>query len=216
MTQTLDKPAETKEDSPADTLAEKTSDLAAGEATDELTGHNYDGIEEYDNPLPGWWTGLLVATFAFGLLYLLIALLVGEQIGGRWFYQKAVAARMAERLEMMGELEGDAETITMIAGNDKLAGIGQSIFLANCASCHGQSGEGGLVGPNLTDDYYVHAPQVADLYDIVKTGRANGQMPAWGNRLAPNDVVLVSGYVASLKGTNAPNGAGREGERVSW
>ena len=65
--------------------------------------------------------------------------------------------------------------------------------------------------PNLTDDYYIHVKKITDFVDVITKGRKDGAMPAWGNRLSPNEIIVVAAYVASLRGTNYPGGKDHEG-----
>ena len=88
-----------------------------------------------------------------------------------------------------------------------------SVFLTNCQSCHGPDG-GGVVGPNLTDDYYKNVKQITDIAEVIKNGAAGGSMPAWKTRLHPNEVVLMAAYVAGLRGKTAASGRGPEGEKI--
>lgn len=171
-----------------------------------LTDHAYDGIQEFDNPTPGWWTWLFVLTVIFSGVYFLFVTLAGGQLSPIGFYDRAVTADLQTQFAALGDLKPDAATILKLSKDEKWLKVGASIFTANCASCHGGEGQG-LSGPNLTDDAYLHVKAVEDLADVVVKGRNNNAMPPWGNRLRTNEVVLVSSYVASLRGKNRP---GRE------
>ena len=70
-----------------------------------------------------------------------------------------------------------------------------SVFLTNCQSCHGPDGSG-VVGPNLTDDYYQNVKKITDIAKVIKNGAGTGSMPAWKARLHPNEIVLMAAYVA--------------------
>ena len=87
-----------------------------------------------------------------------------------------------------------------------------SVFLTNCQSCHGPDG-GGVVGPNLTDDYYKNVKKITDIAEVIKNGAAGGSMPAWRTRLHPNEVILMAAYVAGLRGKNL-KGRAPEGEKI--
>ena len=94
--------------------------------------------------------------------------------------------------------------------------IGASVFKTHCKSCHGADGSG-LVGPNLTDDHYKNVKQLIDLARVVENGAANGSMPAWKNRLHTNEVVMVSAYVANMRGQNLSGPRGAEGSVIpAW
>ena len=88
-----------------------------------------------------------------------------------------------------------------------------SVFLTNCQSCHGPDGSG-LVGPNLTDDYYRNVKKITDIAEVIKNGAAGGSMPAWKTRLHPNEVVLMAAYVARLRGKNLTGRRAPEGEKI--
>jgi cytochrome c oxidase cbb3-type subunit 3 len=91
--------------------------------------------------------------------------------------------------------------------------VGETVFAAQCKSCHGADGSG-LVGPNLTDDSYKNVETLVDVARVVEQGAANGSMPSWRNRLHPNEVVLVSAYVANMRGKNLPGPRGAEGKVI--
>lgn len=179
----------------------------------DLLDHNYDGIQEYDNPTPGWWTWIFVGTIAFSVVYLLVMFLTGEQLSPQALYQKDYTELLKLQYGELGDVKPDAATILKLSKDTKWVGVGGSIFRSNCISCHGTDGSG-MAAPNLTDDNWINVKKVEDIADVVTKGRKNGTMPAWANRLQPVEVVLVSSYVASLRGTNLQSIGGRakEGE----
>jgi len=168
------------------------------------TGHIYDGIEEYDNPMPGWWSWIFVLTIVFAVFYFYIDVSTGGGLGAVAAYDQAVIADTARMFGSL-KLSPDAPTIWKLMHDEKLHRLGESIFQTNCISCHGKHAEG-VACPNLTDDYYIHIKQLADFPDVITHGRNNGAMPAWGNRLSPNEIICVAAYVASLRNTNYPGG----------
>jgi cytochrome c oxidase cbb3-type subunit III len=181
--------------------------------TPNLTGHEYDGIEEFDNPTPGWWTWIFVATFAFSAVYFLFVTLAGSQAGAIGEYERDVTLDQERQFASMGEIKSDPESLVKMAGDEKLMRVGRAMFTTNCAACHGLNA-GGLTGPNLTDDAFVHVKRVEDILDVIGKGRNNGAMPAWENRLRPREVTLLASYVASLRGTNQ-SGRGAEGQPIA-
>lgn len=185
----------------------------AGEADDRLTDHAYDGIQEYDNPLPGWWKWIFVATILFAFPYLAFYHSGAE---GRSLHERYAAASAANaRLQFaeIGVLQGDAATLVRYMNDDSWVRVGESVYKANCTSCHGSDG-GGLVGPNLRNEVYKHVRKIEDIYEVVNNGAAAGAMPAWKNRLEQNERVLVSAYVASLRGTDDGSGKAPEGQPI--
>jgi len=180
--------------------------------TDRLTGHCYDDIEEYDNPMPGWWTWLFVATIFFAAFYFFLATLSDGQMSAQASYDHAVAEDLKRQMAG-GALKADATTVLQLSKDADTLKVGQSIFAANCVACHNRDGSG-LIGPNLTDDYYINVRTIADIPDVVTKGRNNGAMPTWANRLNPNEIVQVSAYVASLRGQNKPSVRPPEGKII--
>lgn len=169
----------------------------------ELTGHVYDGIQEYDNPTPGWWNWLFAGTFIFSLGYLLV-FHIGSAPGIHSQYENAFAANLRTQFSEIGELSPDQETLVKYMNEPKWLKVGESVFKQHCASCHGPQAAG-QVGPNLTDDLWINVKQIEDIARVIQQGAANGAMPAWQNRLHPNEVVLTAAYIASLRGSNPPN-----------
>jgi cytochrome c oxidase cbb3-type subunit 3 len=179
---------------------------------DRLTGHAYDGIEEYDNPLPRWWSWIFALSIVFAVLYFSITTLSGGQLSAQAYYDRAVAAELKKQMAG-GLLKADAATLLNLSKDSETLQAGQSIFATNCVACHNRDGSG-LIGPNLTDDFYLHLRKIEDIPDVVTKGRNNGAMPAWGNRLSPNEVVQVSAFVASLRGQNKPSARPKEGIEI--
>jgi cytochrome c oxidase cbb3-type subunit 3 len=124
-----------------------------------------------------------------------------------------VTSDVKRRFSELGDLKGDSETVVRMMNEPQWLLVGASVFKAQCVSCHGSDGSG-LVGPNLTDQFYKNVKAVEDLPKVIADGAANGAMPAWKTRLHPNEVILVSSYVASLRGQNLPGRRGTEGEQI--
>jgi cytochrome c oxidase cbb3-type subunit III len=177
----------------------------------KLTDHNYDGIQEYDNPMPGWWVWLFVATVIYSGVYWLY---FETGVEGRSIfdeYGRHQASVMTVKFGEIGELTPDAETIVQYMNDPKWLAVGKATYNANCVSCHGIDGGGGI-GPNLTDDHWKGVRSVEDIANVIKNGAANGAMPAWGSRFNhPNVLVLTSAYVASLRGSSPGNPKAPEG-----
>lgn len=184
----------------------------------DVTVHVYDGIEEYDNPLPGWWTLLFQLSVVFCFGYLFINLARPEWVDTRLEYQAAVEAENERQFQSIGNLEPDQATILAFLHDpekQRFLSVGKAIFKTNCISCHGRSGEGGS-GPNMTDESFLIVKAVTDIPQTVIKGSVSAGMPAWANRLSTNEVVLVSAYVASLRGQGLP-GKEPQGEAIpAW
>ncbi|MGN6369226.1 MAG: cbb3-type cytochrome c oxidase N-terminal domain-containing protein [Phycisphaerae bacterium] len=176
------------------------------------TGHEYDGIREYDNPTPGWWVALFVGSIFFAAGY---GLYYHAPVPDRSIYDQYeanVATDLKKRFAGMGELKPTEQAMLKWMAKPDYLAIGKATFKQNCVSCHGSEGQG-LVGPNMTDDYYKNIHQLTDFPRVITSGAANGAMPPWGNRLHPNEIALVATYVATLRGQNLP-GRPPEGEKA--
>lgn len=179
----------------------------------QTTGHAYDGIEEYDNPLPGWWKWMFVGSVIFSVGYAGYFHLGAPGRSREDEYGAALAANTRLRFAEMGELAPNGDNIAKYLYSTNELNVGKVVFKANCISCHGRNGEGGT-GPNLTDSAYKHIRDLDSIATVILNGANKNAMPAWGNRLHPNEVVLVGAYVASLRGTNAAGGKPPEGREI--
>lgn len=180
-----------------------------------LTGHEYDGIKEYDNPTPSWWTWFFILTIGFSAVYLFVMFAGGDQLSPEAFYRRDATEQLKQQYGQLAGVKPDAPTLIRLSKDEKWVRVGESIFKANCASCHGIDASG-MTAPNLTDDSFIHIKKVEDTADVVINGRKNGAMPAWSQRLQPVEQVLVSAYVVSRRGKNLPSMGGRpaEGEKI--
>lgn len=177
----------------------------------KLTGHSYDGIQEFDNPLPSWWSAVFVLSVVFALFYLIHYHGGGQGVGRVEAYDAEAAEVFEMRFAELGELQPDAATIQRFLYDRKWLSVGRAVFKTNCVSCHGAQGQG-LVGPNLTDDHWKNVTRIEDIAKVISNGAAGGAMPAWRNRLSHvNQIVLTAAYVASLRGTSPPDAREAEG-----
>jgi len=184
---------------------------------DPLLEHEYDGIREYDNPCPAWWHVIFLGTVVFSILYF-VFFHVGPSMGTNgWTLDEAYSDDVADNLKLqfkdLGDLKVDEPTVLKYMNEPDWLAIGAAVFKTNCKSCHGADGSG-LIGPNLTDDYYKNVKQLIDVAHVIENGAANGSMPAWKNRLHPNETVMVSAYVAKLRGQNLTGPRGTEGSAI--
>lgn len=185
------------------------------EQEDEVpAGHSYDGIQEYDNPTPFWWNMIFAGSILFAPLYIVWYHSPYAPRSQAERYNASLAANLKLQFGELGTLVADEPTILKYMNEREWLTVGESTFLANCASCHGRKGEG-ISGPNLTDDSYLHVKRIADIGDVIKNGAKAGAMPAWGNRLHPNEIVLAAAYVAKLRGKNLPSKRSAEGKLIA-
>ncbi|RMF43351.1 MAG: cytochrome C oxidase Cbb3 [Planctomycetota bacterium] len=169
-----------------------------------------DGIAVEDAPMPGWWRRLFVMLLILCPFYFLYfhAGAPGRTEVER--YERISFELTKQRFAEIGELQPDAATLIEYSAKPNWLKVGKMVFKTHCVSCHGRNGEGG-VGPNLTDDAYKHVRSIEDIARVIAEGANNNAMPAWKDKLMPNEIVLVAAYVASLRGTNAAGGKAAEG-----
>lgn len=181
-----------------------------------------DGIREYDNPLPAWFLWLFYGCIAFAGLYAPYYVGYGRAManaggvgmnlsasGGDYLAAVRAEAKIradAPKVELRGEdLMGFLRAPASISGGD-------AVYKANCVACHGDQGQG-VVGPNLTDAYWIHGGSPEAILASVETGYPDKGMPAWKNVLGSEKVRLATAYVLSLKGRNVAGGKAPQGEK---
>ncbi len=184
--------------------------LVQGEVRDELLDHDYDGIHEFDNDLPPWWKYGFAFTivFAAGYLFYYHVLKTGQLQGAEY------AAEMRQAALFVPVGSDDPNLLTtyqpLLAGAD--LSTGKSVFITNCAPCHGASAEG-KVGPNLTDEFWLHGGEVNHLYKTIKFGVNGKGMVAWKGKLSGKQILQVASYVLSLQGSKPVNPKPPQGEK---
>ncbi len=174
-----------------------------------LTDHDYDGIKELDNNLPPWWVAMFYITIIFSVVYIFRYHINGSGQVMMDEYKAEIIA--AEELKALVAADGpvlDASTVTLYTGDMTSA---KQIYQANCASCHGGAGEGG-VGPNLTDEYWKHGGGISNLFATIQNGVPAKGMISWKSILKPEKIREVASYILTMQGTNPPNGKAPEGD----
>jgi cytochrome c oxidase cbb3-type subunit III len=171
---------------------------------------DFDGIKELDNRVPPWFNYLFGATILFGVVYLLNYHVWQSSPLPRAEYAEEVnAADLSRRIRMVAE--GTVNEDDLIALNDDISlKAGQERFLKNCITCHGSHGEG-IVGPNLTDQYWIHGGGIKNVYATIKNGVPEKGMISWKLVFTPKEIQQIASYVLSLQGSNPPNGKKPEG-----
>jgi cytochrome c oxidase cbb3-type subunit 3 len=172
---------------------------------DRLLEHEYDGIREYDNPLPRWWLIILWVSVAWGVLYCInIIPGLGSGAGRDGNYELEMAAAREKYGDPQAAAQANAvdDATVLAAASDPLAvKSGQQVFVTYCASCHREDG-GGNIGPNLTDDYWIHGVQPSQIHGTIANGVLDKGMPAWSAVLKPAQVLEAAAYVTTLHDTH--------------
>ncbi|GLZ23469.1 Cbb3-type cytochrome c oxidase subunit [Stutzerimonas stutzeri] len=183
------------------------------DSTEETVGHSYDGIEEYDNPLPRWWFMLFVGTVVFALGYLALypglgnwkGLLPGYEDG--WTQVKEWQREMDKADEQYGPLYAKyaAMPVEEVAKDPQALKMGGRLFASNCSVCHGSDAKGAYGFPNLTDDDWLWGGEPETIKATILHGR-QAAMPAWKDVIGEEGIRNVAGYVRSLSGRDTPEG----------
>lgn len=167
--------------------------------------HNYDGIRELDNHLPPWWVNMFILTVIWAVGYMWFYHWGGNgQNQAEEYNTEVAAAKKAISVALAGKANAvDESNVTALTDPSALS-EGEMTFKTVCAACHGQKGEG-LVGPNFTDEYWIHGGGIKNVFKTIKYGVPEKGMIAWSSQLKPVDMQKVASYILTLKGTNPPN-----------
>ncbi|MGF1534038.1 MAG: cbb3-type cytochrome c oxidase N-terminal domain-containing protein [Bernardetiaceae bacterium] len=169
---------------------------------DILLDHEYDGIHELDNDLPPWWKYGFYMSIVFAVVYIFYyhGDVEAKPVSIRELHAEMDAAEVAKAayLAKMGSMV-DESNVTLLTDADALA-RGKEIYVANCQACHLADG-GGQVGPNLTDEHWIHGCDISDVFKTIKYGVIEKGMLPWNDKLKPDEIQKVSSYVLSLMGT---------------
>lgn len=177
-----------------------------------MTDHDYDGIKELDNNLPPWWVWGFYMTIVFAFVYVYYYHISGSNWSSKSEYQVEMADAAAAKEAYMSQMANaiDESSVTFLTAEADLS-AGKEIFTNNCQACHGGAGEGG-VGPNLTDDYWIHGGGIKEVFSTIKYGVPAKGMIAWETQLSPSQMQKVASYIKTLKGTNPPNAKEPQGD----
>ena len=189
---------------------------ALSEEKDLVIEHAYDGIKELDNPVPAWFNGMFYASVVFAVVYLCVYHVFGWGMNQDQEYEHEMAIAEQARQEWLAQSSNniDENNVTVDLSPETVA-AGQAIFSQNCIACHGGQGEGGI-GPNLTDEYWLHGGEVKDVFRTVKYGVLDKGMVPWEQSLTPAQLAEVTNYIISLRGTNPPNAKDPQGDKVEY
>lgn len=183
------------------------------EEKDLVIDHAYDGIKELNNPVPAWFNFLFYGTMIFAAAYLFY-----YHIGGYGDLQdKEYENEMAKaKIEKTAYLEKSANTIdensVKFDNTPTVLEEGRTVFTTNCVVCHGDKGQG-IIGPNLTDEYWIHGGGINNVFKTIKYGVPEKGMISWEKNLNPKQISAVANFILSLKGTNPAGAKAPQGEK---
>jgi len=177
---------------------------------DELLNSNYDGIQEYDNDLPKWWQILFLITIVYGVIYAVY------QYSGMAGTSEARLAGEVNAIQATQKsaapVEVSAETLLSYVKDANHLNAGKLVFQQKCLPCHGPEGQG-IVGPNLTDEFWIHGGKIADIRHTVQVGVPDKGMLTWKGILSDDEINNVSAFVYSLRGTHPANPKAPQGDK---
>lgn len=192
-----------------DALADDTNDRL-------IKGHKYDGIQEYDNPMPGWWLWMFWGSIVFAIFYVL-GITVFDYVDT---YEDDLSESLSELNEIRHAyaeanptLQIDEATLAELVANPDMIAAGAEHYALQCAACHGDQGQG-LIGPNLTDAYWIHGADNLNVYQVISEGVVTQGMPPWEAVYSPEERAELVAFVQSLKGTNPPGAKEPQGDLV--
>jgi cytochrome c oxidase cbb3-type subunit 3 len=209
------KPAK-KEKKPKAEVWQKLLSLRPLEQENEiLIAHDYDGIQELDNPIPAWFMYLFYGSIIFGVGYLLNYHVFGTgQLQYAEYKTEMVQADIEKKAFLSKAANRVDENTVKLVHDPSVIASGQTIFKSTCAPCHGDHAQGS-VGPNLTDDYWLHGGKINDLFKTIKYGVLAKGMPTWEKQLSPKQISDVANYIKSVHGTNPAGGKEPQGTKES-
>lgn len=180
---------------------------------DILLDHDYDGIRELDNNLPPWWKYGFYLTIVFAFVYLIAYHVTGSAKLQLAEYEEELSIAEQQKHERMKTLAGfvTEENVTVLLDAEAL-GKGKEIFQKNCAACHLANG-GGQVGPNLTDEFWIHGGGIKNIFKTIVHGVPAKGMISWQAQLSPKQIQQVSSYILTFHGTNPPGAKEPQGDK---
>ncbi len=185
------------------------------ENKDILLDHESDGIQEYDNPFPEWFMWLLYGTIIFAILYVFYyGFNYGDSI------QSGYRAQLVDDYKSIQDyyaahpvVPPTSEALLAAAVDEQTLAVGKDQFIKTCAACHGDKAQG-LIGPNLTDPFWIHGGQVVQIWTTITKGVPAKGMPSWGRAFKPEVINALAAYVRSLQGSDPPDARAPQGTPV--
>lgn len=174
---------------------------------DEVRGHAFDGIEEYDNDLPRWWLNIFWITTIFGVVYAGYVHL-GFKVEDHKALEMALAEIEEKKIESAPTLS--EEFLLSLAGDEAVVAKGKETFASKCVACHADKGQG-LIGPNLTDNFWIHGSELLQIRQVIVKGVPEKGMIPWEAMLTNDQINEVVAFIHSIRNTNVEGGKAPEG-----
>lgn len=185
------------------------------ERRDVVRDHDYDGIQEFDNQLPNWWIGTFVLTVLFGLYYW-TAHYTFNSLPGQHDRFVAESKEIADIQAAHGVGGGVTDDQELAVFHDAAqVAAGKKIFADKCVACHGAAGQG-VIGPNLTDDYWLHGGRPSQIVATITNGVPEKGMVTWKGVLSADEIKQVASYVLSIHGSKPAGAKAPQGTQEAW
>ncbi len=185
--------------------------VAIEKEEDILLDHNYDGIQELDNSLPPWWKYGFYFTILVSIIYMWYFHMGGNGPSSHEEYVRSVNKANKEIAAYLANAADNVDENTVELLDAAGIAAGQEMYVQRCAACHANDGGGG-VGPNLTDNYWLHGGSLKDIFKSVKYGWPNKGMQSWQNEFSPKQIAQIASFVTTLKGTTPAAPKEQQGE----
>lgn len=187
------------------------SAVAVEKEQDIMLDHDYDGIKELDNSLPPWWKYGFYLTIIVSFVYMWYYHAGGSGPSSLDEYAAEVKKGEIEKAAYLAKSANNVDENTVTMGDAASIAAGEGLFQASCAACHAKDGGGG-VGPNLTDEYWLHGGSIKDVFKSIKYGWADKGMKSWKDDFSPKQIADISTYIRSLKGSSPAAPKEKQGE----
>jgi cytochrome c oxidase cbb3-type subunit 3 len=178
---------------------------------DMLLDHDYDGIKELDNALPPWWKYGFYITIVVAVFYLFKFEVWHTGMNPTQEYAAEMTAAKIEKDAYLASAKENVDENTAVQLDAAGAAQGKILFAKTCVACHLAEGQG-LVGPNLTDDYWIHGGGVKDIFKTIKYGYPDKGMQSWQTVYSPIEIEELETYIKTLRGTHPPNPKDPQGD----
>ena len=184
------------------------------EEKDMMLEHDFDGITELDNPTPVWFNAMFYASILFAVIYLLNYHVLEWSPLQDEEYAIEMKAEVASKAVFLAKAGNLIDETTVKVDDDAIVlAAGKTVFMQNCVACHAPDG-GGIVGPNLTDEYWIHGGTVNNIFKTIKYGIPEKGMISWEKTLKVKQMSDVSNFILSLKGTKPANPKEPQGTKM--
>ncbi len=185
------------------------------EEKDIMLEHEFDGISELDNPTPAWFMWLFYATVIFAGAYLLnYHVFKWGKLQDEEYVAEVEEAKAAKEAYLAKSANLIDENTVKENKDASVLSAGQAVFTSNCVACHGDKGQG-IVGPNLTDEFWLHGGKINSIFKTIKYGVPEKGMISWEKTLTPKQISEVANFILTLKGSNPPGAKEPQGEKES-